>query len=91
MRAVKSNALKINPEDNVAIAIRDIRKGEPVVVDGAEICLATEDIPASHKIAIVPISKGAPVIRYGEPIVVATTDIALGQWVHVHNTMPIER
>jgi len=88
---VKGNALKINPKDNVAIAIRDIRRGEPVVVDGTEICLATEDIPASHKIAIVPIGKGAQVIRYGEPIVVATSDIALGQWVHVHNTMPIEK
>lgn len=91
LKSNKSNALKIHPADNVAIAIRDIKKGEGIVVDGTQICMATEDIPASHKVALVPISKGTQVIRYGEPIVVAISDIGTGQWVHVHNTRPVER
>ncbi len=91
MVALKNNALKIHHADNVAIAIRDIKKGEPVVVEGTEACVAAEDIPASHKIALEPIAAGRPVIRYGEPIVVATSDIGTGQWVHLHNTKPIEK
>lgn len=91
MKATKNNALKIHPADNVAIATRDIKRGEPVVVDGTHICVAAEDIPASHKIALEPIAAGSTVIRYGEPIVVATSDISVGQWVHLHNTKPIEK
>jgi len=87
---VKNNALKINLADNVAIAIREIKKGEPVIIDDTEMCVAAEDIPASHKIALEPIAVGRPVVRYGEPIVVATDDIAVGQWVHLHNTRPVE-
>ncbi len=89
MKARKNNALKISPADNVAIAIREIKKGEPVIVDGTEMCLAAEDIPASHKIALETIAAGRPVVRYGEPIVVATSDIGVGHWVHLHNTRPM--
>ncbi len=91
MKVIKNNALKIHPADNVAIAIRDLKRGEPVVVNGTEACLAAEDIPASHKIALEPIASGRMVIRYGESIVVATSDIGVGQWVHLHNTKPIEK
>jgi altronate dehydratase len=87
---MESNALKINPADNVAIAIRQIKKYEDVIVDGVMVCRALEDIPASHKVALTPINKGTPVIRYGEPIVIAVEDIASGRWVHVHNTKPTD-
>jgi altronate dehydratase len=48
-------------------------------------------VAASHKIALVDIKAGGDIIRYGEPIVQARDDIKQGQWVHVHNTQPIER
>ena len=86
-----SNALKVNPRDNVAIAIRQIAAGEDVVVDGVKLLQAGEDIAASHKVALADISAGGSVIRYGEPIVQAREDIRRGQWVHVHNTQPIGR
>jgi altronate hydrolase len=88
---MNSNALKMNPADNVAIAIRPIAKGEDIIVDGARLLAAPEDVPASHKIALVAIKTGEVVIRYGEPIVEAKEDIEKGQWVHVHNTHPIDR
>lgn len=87
---MKSNALKINPADNVAIAVRHIKKDEDVTVDGVTVCRALEDIPPSHKVALARIKEGNPVVRYGEPIVVAVEDIECGRWVHVHNTRPIE-
>ena len=86
---MKDNALKLNPADNVAIAIRAIKKGEPVVIGGARVLDAAQDIEASHKIALVPIRKGGPVIRYGEPIIQAMFDIGQGEWVHVHNAEPL--
>lgn len=86
---MKDNALRINPVDNVAIAIRPLRKGDPVIIDGKEAFLMAQDIEASHKIALKPILKGGLVIRYGEPIVQAMSDIGQGEWIHVHNAEPI--
>jgi altronate hydrolase len=88
---MNDNALKVNPADNVAIAIRQIAKGEDVLVDGMKLATAVEDIAPSHKIALIDIKSGGVVVRYGEPIVQAKEDIRKGQWVHVHNTHPIER
>lgn len=86
---MKSNALKINEKDNVAVATQFIRKGTPVVVSSAKLFNAAEDIKVGHKTALVPIASGERVFRYGEPIVQATQDIAQGECVHVHNTKPI--
>ena len=88
---MNSNALKVNPRDNVVIAIRQIAKDEDIVVDGVKLLTAAEDVAASHKIALTDIKAGGNVLRYGEPIVQARDDIHMGQWVHVHNTQPIER
>ena len=88
---MNSNALKVNPRDNVVIAIKQIVCGEDVVVDGVKLLSAAEDVAASHKVALVDIKSGGDIIRYGEPIVQARDDIGKGRWVHVHNTQPIER
>jgi len=88
---MNNNALKVNPRDNVVIAIRQIVKGEDVVVDGVKLLSVAEDVAASHKIALSDIKAGGNILRYGEPIVQARDDISKGQWVHVHNTQPIER
>lgn len=86
---MKNNALKINENDNVAIAMHDIGKGDKVVVDGQNLLDAAEDIQAGHKIALASIPSGGKVYRYGEPIVETTRAVSLGEWVHVHNTQPI--
>jgi altronate hydrolase len=88
---MNSNALKVNPRDNVVIAIRQIARGEDIVVEGVKLLAAAEDVAASHKIALTDIKAGGNILRYGEPIVQARDDIQKGQWVHVHNTRPIER
>jgi altronate hydrolase len=88
---MNNNALKVNPRDNVVIAIRQIACGEDIVVDGVKLLSAAEDVAASHKIALIDIKAGGVVLRYGEPIVQARDNIQKGQWVHVHNTQPIQR
>jgi len=86
---MKDNALKVNPADNVAIAIRAIKKGEAVIINNARVLDAAQDIEASHKIALVSIKKDDSVIRYGEPIIRAMVNIGQGEWVHVHNAEPL--
>ena len=77
-------AIKINPKDNVVVALHPIAKGTAVPVDGASVT-AVEDIPQGHKMAIAPIHTGENVIKYGFPIGHATADAVPGTWMHTHN------
>jgi predicted RecA/RadA family phage recombinase len=81
----KVNALIINLEDNVAIALKDISQGKKVITSGREPFLALNDIPYSHKVALIHISKEGKIVKYGETIAIAKTDIKPGEWVHIHN------
>lgn len=72
--------LKINPDDNVAVAISTLSKGESVVVDGENITIV-EDIPVGHKFALVDIKEGQNVIKYGYPIGHSLVDAKQGQWM----------
>jgi len=83
---MENNALKINPADNVVVTIRNVKKGDAVVVAGEALFKSAQDMEMGHKIAISLIKSGSPVIRYGEPILKATRDIQQGEWVHLHNT-----
>ncbi len=76
--------IKINENDNVAVALRPIAKGTSLDVAGAKV-VTTEDIPQGHKFALRPIKEGEPVIKYGFRIGFAKQDIETGAWIHVHN------
>ena len=76
--------LKINPADNVVVAIKAQHKGAQIEVDGQCITLL-EDVPAGHKIAIRDFAKGENVIKYGFPIGHATEDKKAGSWMNEHN------
>ncbi|NLC73686.1 MAG: altronate dehydratase, partial [Clostridiales bacterium] len=79
--------IRINPEDNVAVALEDIKKDEVFNVGSSltDIVNALDDVPRGHKIALCDIAAGTTVIKYGSPIAVATCDIKKGEWVHTHN------
>lgn len=76
--------IKINENDNVIVALRELAEGESVVVGDAAVT-ALETVPAGHKMAICDIAAGAEVIKYGFRIGNAKEVIKAGQWVHVHN------
>ena len=78
------DVIKINQEDNVAVALRPIAKGETLDIAGTPVT-TLEEIPQGHKVAIKPIAQGGNVIKYGFRIGIAKEDIKVGQWVHVHN------
>ncbi len=73
-------AIRIHPDDNVAVALEDIRKGEAVLN-----VTAAEDVARGHKIALRNIREGEAVVKYGNPIGLAKADIPAGAWAHVHN------
>ncbi len=68
--------IKINPADNVAVALQDLAKGE--VVEGVTL---TMDIPRGHKIVLHSLKAGDNVIKYGFPIGHVTRDAAAGTMV----------
>ncbi len=79
------NVVLVNPGDNVAVAIREIKAGEAIVGAGVGKAAALEDVPRNHKVSLRKISAGERVIKYGEPIGVAGEDLEPGRWVHTHN------
>lgn len=79
-----NNVIKLNENDNVITALSNLKKGETISVDGAEIILK-EDIDRGHKMAFKNIVKGDKIIKYGYPIGGAVEDISKGCHVHVHN------
>lgn len=76
--------IKINQEDNVAVALRPIAKGETLTVGDVSVTVL-EEIPQGHKVALRPVKAGEKVVKYGFRIGFAKEDIEAGGWVHVHN------
>lgn len=70
----------INPLDNVAVALCDLKKGE--THEGVTLA---EDITKGHKFTLRDIKKGENIIKYGSPIACAQVDIPVGTHVHTHN------
>ena len=70
------NYIKINPADNVAVALQDLSEG--AVVEGVTLSM---DIPRGHKIVLQDLKAGENVIKYGFPIGHVTRDAAAGTMV----------
>lgn len=60
--------IKINPADNVAVAINPLAKGTVVTVGADGDITLVCDIPAGHKFALRDLAEGENVIKYGFPI-----------------------
>ncbi len=74
------NVIRLNVNDNVAVAVDAISAGTPI---GDRTALS--DIPAGHKIALNDIACDDPVVKYGQVIGFASQSIAAGHHVHTHN------
>jgi altronate hydrolase len=75
---------RIDPRDDVAVALQPIAAGDAIDV-GTGVIKAAEAIPAGHKVALHAIERGTQVHKYGWPIGLATAPIAAGALVHTHN------
>jgi altronate hydrolase len=77
-------AVRVHPDDDVAVAVRPLAAGAEVVVEGARVTLV-DDVPAGHKFALRALAQGEPVRKYGFVIGAATAPVAAGAWMHAHN------
>lgn len=77
-------AMKLAPQDNVAVALRPLRTGETFALDGAPLKV-DRDVAVGHKIAARDIAPGDTITKYNCPIGIATAPIAAGHYVHTHN------
>ena len=60
--------IKINPNDNVIVALQTLPAGTEVVLEDGKKIVATAEVPAGHKMAITDIPENGKVIKYGCPI-----------------------
>lgn len=87
-RAVRPpRALRLDPADNVAVAVASLRPGDVVELEDGAAVTACEVINVGHKLALRSIAAGDAVIKYHEPIGRATRAIPVGAHVHVQNVV----
>ena len=82
--SIRSNILKIHPQDNVLVALSDLCGGELVKVDGVSLLLKS-DVPAKHKFAINDLAAGQTIIMYGITVGKATQPIGRGELLTTAN------
>ena len=59
--------LRIDPKDNLIVALRDLAQGDIIENEGQRIQLVT-DVPAKHKFTREPVPVGGIVTLYGVPV-----------------------
>lgn len=77
--------LKIHENDNIILALQNIKAGEELLVDEISITVK-EEIYRGHKIALRDIQEQENIVKYGYPIGHALSPICKGELVHTHNT-----
>ena len=82
---MKNKILRINPKDNVLVALQDIEQGEKVLFEGLE-CETLEKIPAKHKFFMQDLPQGSEVMMYGVLVGKTQFDVKKGARMSVENT-----
>ncbi len=83
-----NSALIIDIRDNVAMALKDLKKGQTVEIARGESILKLvliDDIPVYHKFAVTELNEDDKVLKYGEVMGEAMCKIKAGEYAHIHN------
>ncbi len=78
--------LKLQPEDNIIIALESLEKGKEVIWDG-RLYILQEYIPVKHKFAAQNFNIGDQLIMYGVVVGKATRYIAKGALISTENVV----
>ena len=81
---MSNRVLKVHPNDNVIVALSDIKKGEIVKYDEIPYEVAT-DVPAKHKFAESDFEIGEEIYMYGVLVGKAQQKISKGEWITTFN------
>jgi len=76
--------LQINDNDNLIVALKDLKKGESVTWNNNTYVLST-DVPAKHKFTTQDINIDDILYLYGLPVAKATVKIAQGAIINTQN------
>ncbi|HYK46705.1 MAG TPA: altronate dehydratase family protein [Parafilimonas sp.] len=82
---MKSKTLKIHVNDNVAVALTVLYKGEVINGENFSEVVVQEIIPAKHKFALCDVQEGDPVIMYGVLVATAVKHIPKGGLINPQN------
>ncbi|MBP6245684.1 MAG: UxaA family hydrolase, partial [Limnohabitans sp.] len=77
---LRSLAIRMHPNDNVAIIAND--GGLPAGTVLPEGLTLRDKVPQGHKVALKDIAVGQAVLRYNVPVGYAREAITAGSWVH---------
>lgn len=81
---MQKKVLKVNPKDNVIVALLDLPAGESVHLDGTDYTVV-KDIKAKHKFAAVDFEDGDHIIMYGVIVGKANQHIKKGEVITTEN------
>lgn len=81
---MQKKVLKVNPKDNVIVALMDLPAGEPVHLDGTDYTVL-KDTKAKHKFAAVDFHGGDQIIMYGVIVGKANRFIGKGEVITTEN------
>jgi altronate hydrolase len=76
--------LRLDPGDDVAVALRALEAGERLEAGGRAVEVR-EAVPFGHKVALRAMAGGETVRKFGWPIGRLTAPVRAGDHVHVHN------
>src|SRR6266480_4256348 len=82
--AMRNRILKLDPSDNVLIALTDLNQREQIAFSGNNYTLVS-DIPAKHKFATEDLAIGADVIMYGVIVGRAAKPVRQGERLTTSN------
>lgn len=81
---MQKKLIKVNPTDNVAVALMPLVAGESISFEGQEVKVVS-DVKAKHKIALVDFNVGDRIIMYGVLVGKASQFIAKGDLLSTSN------
>ena len=81
---LRREVLKLDPRDNVLVALKDLSAGETLVFEGDKYTLPSR-VPAKHKFAIRDLQDGADVIMYGVLVGRTTKPLRAGDLLATSN------
>ncbi len=76
--------MRLHPDDDCLVAIRPLRSGETVLVEGTSVQVEA-DMPVGHKVASRFLGAGEPVRKCGAVIGRTTAKVEVGSLLHLHN------
>ena len=76
--------MRLSPRDNIAVALRTLKAGESVILDGVTLTIE-RNMAIGQKLAAQAIAAGDVILKYSCPIGTATEPILPGQRIHARN------